>query len=60
MQVFDSTGLIANFGVPQDGQGLWWTVLEVDTSTGRITINTLGDELAPYVDTSEGCLRVSP
>ena len=58
MQVFDSTGLIANFGVPQDGQGLWWTVLEVDTSTGRITINTLGDEFEPYEDTSEGCSRL--
>ncbi|MCH8229456.1 MAG: RsmE family RNA methyltransferase, partial [Chloroflexi bacterium] len=53
VQVFDSTGLIANFGVPQDGQGDWWIVLEVESSTGRITeINSLGDEPAPYAGTS--------
>jgi hypothetical protein len=61
VQVFDSTGLIADFGVPQDGQGRWWTVLEVDASTGGITeINTLSDDPAPYFDTGEGCTRASP
>lgn len=56
VQAFDSTGLIATFNVPTTGAGLWWKVLSIDGATGVITeINEIGNDPAPYPDTSVGC-----
>ncbi len=64
VQLFDSSGLIATYEVPQGGGpagaggggGRWWHVFSLDGETGAVTeINTLGDDPAPYGDTDIGC-----
>jgi len=55
VSVFDSSGIIATFDVPTQGNGEWWNVLSID-ALGTITeINTLGASPEPYQDTGSGC-----
>jgi hypothetical protein len=58
VQVFDSTGLIATFNVPTEGDGLWWHVLDLNGETGAILdVNQVTTEVPElYFDTNQGCL----
>ncbi len=38
VNVYDSNGLLATFDVPEDGQGRWWHVFDLDGFTGNITL----------------------
>lgn len=57
VEVFDASGRIATFTVPETGTGDYWYVFELDGDTGAVTeINELKvDEPNPYSDTSDGC-----
>jgi beta-lactam-binding protein with PASTA domain len=62
VQVFDSSGLIAVFNVPTQGEGRWWDVCRIDGATGAITeVNQiLPDPPEPYPDTDVGCQPPPP
>ncbi|HNT22998.1 MAG TPA: PKD domain-containing protein [Anaerolineales bacterium] len=47
VQVYDSTGLIANYYVPTSGTGDWWYVFDLDGSTGVITVHDTIQEANP-------------
>lgn len=57
VQVLDSTGLIATFNIPTEGEGLWWHVMDINGDTGAITevnqVTSANPEL--YSDTDQGC-----
>ncbi len=62
VEVFDATGLIATFTVPDTGSGRYWHVFNMDGDTGSITeINEITDtDPRPYLDTSAGCGEEPP
>ena len=57
VEVFDSSGRIATFTVPETGTGRYWHVFNMDGDTGSINeINEITDtDPRPYLDTSVGC-----
>jgi hypothetical protein len=50
VRITDSDGVVATFEVPEDGQGRWWHVFNLDGLTGNITLINLvtSDNPAPY------------
>lgn len=55
VRVTDANGLVAEFSVPEDGQGRWWYVFDLDGFSGNITLvnQVTSDNPAPY-DPSTG------
>ncbi len=47
VQVYDSTGLIAEYWVPTSGSGNWWYVFDLDGATGAITVRNTIMETSP-------------
>ncbi len=44
VKIYDSSGFIQEWNVPSEGSGEWWTVFELDGSSGGITtVNTISD-----------------
>ncbi len=62
VEVFDATGLVASFTVPETGSGTYWHVFDMDGDTGSITeINEVTEtDPRPYLDTSAGCGEEPP
>jgi hypothetical protein len=47
VQVYDSTGLIADYWVPTSGSGNWWYVFDLNGDTGAITVRNTIMETSP-------------
>ncbi len=58
VRIYDDTGLFAERQVPQEGEGRWWYVFELDGITGNITpIDTISNTSpGPYDPEPDGVL----
>ncbi|GEM45516.1 VWD domain-containing protein [Deinococcus cellulosilyticus] len=56
VQVIDETGMVAEIKVPENQQGTWWHVLNLDSETGQLAlVNKVGNFAGPYTSFTLDC-----